>query len=156
MYDIRDLLDKAVAITDKKIGLYEQLLTTTTEVQLKALIRVMIHSAQRDKHYYLGLKAPISDADAQEIDFGTYDMIASLINQFTRNFQPPQIQSCTELVQFALNFEKSLYALMVDIQGRLVHSEGLSASITYRTLGKMVHQKSSVITTLEHFAKVNP
>lgn len=152
MYDIRDLLDKAVAITDKKIGLYEQLQMTAAEPQLKALIRVMVHSAQRDKHYYLGLKAPISDADAQEIDFGTYDMIASLINQFTRNFQPPQIENCKDLVQFALGFEQSLYALMVDIQGRLVHSEGLSESITYRTLGKMIHQKQSAINTLAHFA----
>lgn len=152
MYDIRDLLDKAVAITDKKIGLYEQLQMTSTDPQLKALIRVMVHSAHRDKHYYLGLKAPISDSDAQEIDFGTYDMIASLINQFTRNFQPPPIENCKDLVQFALGFEQSLYALMIDIQGRLVHSEGLSESITYRTLGKMIHQKQSVIKNLAHFA----
>lgn len=154
MYDIRDLLDKAVAITDKKISLYEQLQTTASDPQLKALIRVMVHSAQRDKHYYLGLRAPISDEDAQEIDFGAYDMIASLINQFTRNFQPPNIRNCKELVQFALGFEQSLYALMVDIQGRLVHAEGLAESITYRTLGKMIHQKQSVINTLEHFANV--
>ncbi len=153
MYDIRELLDKAISITEKKIVLYEKLLNGHTDEQLKALIRVMIHIAQRDKHYYLGLGANINDENAQEIDFATYDMIASLINQFVRTFNPPEVESRLEIVEFALNFEKSLYALMVDIQGRLVQSEGLSESITYKTLGKMVNQKLKVISSLEFFAK---
>lgn len=153
MYDIRDLLDKAISITEKKALLYEKVLSNHTDEQVKALIRVMINTAQRDKQYYSDLRANISDENAQDIDFGTYDMIASLINQFVRTLDPPEITSRQNLVQFSIGFEKSLYALMVDIQGRLVQSEGLSESITYRTLEKMINQKTKVITNLEFFAK---
>lgn len=150
MYDIRDLLDKAISITKQKKIIYEKIEFPPDDRPLQSLLHVMTLSAQKDLIFYQNLRESIHEDAAQEIDFAAYDMISSLINQFIRGFTVPQIKTRQELIAFSLNFEKSLYALMVDIQGRLVQAEGQN-TITYRTLSQMIQRKKKNISNLEQF-----
>lgn len=153
MYDITDLIKKTIAIAKKKKRLFEDILKNTPDPRLRILIQVMINRVNQDELFYEQLMVEIKDEVLEPIDFGIYDMISSLINQFGRGLVVPVIKSRKEMVTFCIELEQSIYALMMDIQGRLAQAEGRTDGITYRTIGKAIEQKKYTISEWE---KYNP
>lgn len=153
MYDITDLLKKTIAIAAKKKRLFEGILENTPDPRLRILIQVMINRVNQDVVFYEKLMSDLKDVTLEPIDFAIYDTISSLVNQFGRSLIVPKIKNRKEMVTFCIELEKSIYALMMDVQGRLAQAEGRSDSITYITIGKAIEQKKYTISEWE---KYNP
>jgi len=148
MYDIRDVLRKGITITEKKKNVYVKLQENCGDIRLRLLIGVFIREFEKDIVYYNRLVDNITDSIAEGIDFGVFDKISSLVNQFTRIIMPINILDRKELVAYVLEQEKATYALMVDIQGRMV-SNDKPASIAYYVLLEIIDVKRSFIEELE-------
>ncbi len=151
MYDVRDLIKKAIAITMKKRRLYEGILENTPDPRARILIQILIKQVDKDLKFYEDLNLSLEGLSIDPIDFGIYDTISSLINQFGRKLLVPKIKTRREMLHFAIETEKSIYALMVDIQGRLTQAESSVTSTTYITMGRAIEQKRMVIQNLENF-----
>lgn len=151
MYDVRDLIKKTIAIAIKKRRLYEQILENTPDPRVRILIQILMKQINKDLKFYEDLNASLESAELDPIDFGIYDNISSLINQFGRKLILPKIKTRREMLHFAIDTEKAVYALMIDIQGRLTQAEGNVTSTTYITMSRAIEQKRTVIHNLEHF-----
>jgi hypothetical protein len=148
MYDIRDVLRKGIAITEKKKNEYVKLQENSGDIRLRLLIGVFIRAFEKDIVYYNRLVDNITDSIAEGIDFWVFDKISSLVNQFSRIIMPINITDRKELVAYALEQEKATYALLVDIQGRMVSNDS-PASIAYYVLLEIIDVKRSFIEELE-------
>lgn len=148
MYDIRDILRKGIAITEKKKNEYVKLQENSGDIRLRLLIGVFIREFEKDIVYYNRLVDNITDSIAEGIDFWVFDKISSLVNQFSRIITPINISDRKELVAYVLEQEKATYALLVDIQGRMVSNDS-PASIAYYVLLEIIDVKRSFIEELE-------
>lgn len=148
MYDIRDILRKAIDITEKKKSAYLRLQENSGDIRMRLLIGVLIRSANKDIGHYKKIMENITDAIAETIDFSVFDKISSLVNQFARTITPIHITERKVLMEYALNQEKAIYALLVDIQGRMVVSD-TTTSIAYYVLLEIIDDKRKFIEELE-------
>ena len=148
MYDIRDILRKGIDITEKRKQQFKQLQENSGDIRMRILIGVFIKEINRDITYYQRLTESISDVLAETIDFGVFDKISSLVNQFSRTIMPLSITDRRELVKFVIDQEKATYALLVDIQGRMVVSSS-TVSIAYYVLLEIIDEKRQYIEELE-------
>ncbi len=148
MYDIRDILRKGLDITEKRKQQFRQLQENSGDIRMRILIGVFIKEINRDITYYQRLTESISDVLAETIDFGVFDKISSLVNQFSRTILPLSITDRRELVRFVIDQEKATYALLVDIQGRMVVSSS-TVSIAYYVLLEIIDEKRQYIEELE-------
>lgn len=151
MYDIRDLLQKAITQTENRKLTYLKLLENSPDPRMRILVQVMIARLDQDIAFYNKLLSDLDVNTIEPIDFGVYDTIASLINQFARRMMVPTCKTRKEFVQFVTEVEQSVYALMVDIQGRLAQAEGRTDGITYMILSKVILHKSLRIQELENY-----
>lgn len=155
MYDIRDILRKAMTVSEKKRAHYLGILDNTPDIRMRAILQIMLRDIDKDQEHYKQLIETFnSDEHLQSIDFGLYDTISSLVNQYVRTFLvKPKIHDRESLIQYALETEKSVFALLVDIQGRMAQYEGMQDSVTYDTLTKQIRHKDKAIKNLEMFYK---
>lgn len=153
MYDIRDVLNKGIEVAKKKKAIYEKIKEDSGDIRVRMMVQVMIAAVDTDIKHYQNMIANITDEMAEAIDFGTYDKISSLVNQFSRLFMAPEIRDRRVLLDYAIEIEKSIYALLVDIKGRLVTSEIITNSISYYVLIEMIETKQVFISELEVFKK---
>lgn len=151
MYDVRDLIKKAIAIAEKKKRLLLSILENTPDPRLRILIQVMINTVEKDIQFYLTMNQELENQTLDPIDFAVYDTIASLINQFGRGMVSAKIKTRQEMVNFSVDIEKAVLALMLDIQGRLAQAEGGGHSTTYVIVGRAIEQKKKTIENLERF-----
>ncbi len=148
MYDIRDVLRKGVTLTEKKKNEYLKLQENSGDIRLRLLIGVFIRAFEKDIVYYNRLVESVTDTIAEGIDFGVFDKISSLVNQFSRMIVPISLSERKELVAYVLEQEKATYGLLVDIQGRMVTS-GNPLSIAYYVLLEIIDAKRAFIEELE-------
>ncbi len=148
MYDIRDILRKGIDITEKRKQQFKQLQENSGDIRMRILIGIFIKEINRDITYYQRLTESITDVLAETIDFGVFDKISSLVNQFSRTILPLSITDRRELVRFVIDQEKATYALLVDIQGRMVVSSS-TVSIAYYVLLEIIDEKRQYIEELE-------
>lgn len=148
MYDIRDVLQKGIHLTEKKIVEYTKLQENSGDIRMRLLIGVFIRGFEKDIVYYKRLVDNISDSIAEAIDFSVFDKISSLVNQFSRMIVPIDISDRKELVTYVLEQEKATYALLVDVQGRMV-TTGRPLSIAYYVLLEIIDVKRSFLDELE-------
>ncbi len=153
MYDIRDVLRKGIEVASKKKAIYEKIKEDNGDIRVRMMVQVMISQVEQDILHYQSMIMNISDEMAEDIDFGTYDKISSLVNQFSRILTTPQIRDRRLFLEYAIELEKSIYALLVDIKGRLVMSELIANSISYYVLLEMIDSKEKFILELEAFKK---
>lgn len=151
MYDIRDLLMKAITQTENRKATYYKLLDNSPDPRMRILVQIMIARLDQEIVFYKKLESEIPVESIEPIDFAVYDMISSLINQFARRMEVPKCTTRKEFVQYVTEVEKSVYALMVDIQGRLTQSEGRTDGISYMILSKVILHKSFRIQELENY-----
>jgi len=151
MYDIRDILRKAIDITNKKKNEYKKLQENSGDVRMRILVGVFIRTAQKDIDYYQRLIENITDVIAESIDFGVFDKVSNLVNQFSRTITVIDIKERKELVTYALMQEKATYALLVDIQGRMV-TGNTASSIAYYVLLELIDEKRKFIEELEQMS----
>lgn len=151
MYDVRDVLRKAIDITLRKREMFEQLKEDAGDIRIRMQISVFEKTMDTDIHYYETMIKNITDAMAENLDFAVFDKISFLVNQFTRTIVPPKLTDQKSMLRYFLEQEKAAYALLVDIQGRMVTDKRIAESIAYYVLLEAIEDKRKRIADLEHF-----
>ena len=142
------MLFRSIDITEKRKNQFKTLQDNSGDIRMRILIGVFIKEINRDVTYYHKLVDSITESIAETIDFGVFDKISSLVNQFARTIVPLSITDRRELVKFVIDQEKATYALLVDIQGRMVVSSS-TVSIAYYVLLEIIDAKRQYIEELE-------
>lgn len=152
-YDIRDVIDKALNVASKRKELYTSLMDINPDIRVRFVINTLLIQVDKDINSFHGIRHSITDEFAEEIDFDIYDKISSLVYQFNRTLIKPNIRNSDELLEFALDVEEKLYALFVDIQGRLVKDGSLVESQAYLMLTEIIKVKEKNIKNIRYFIK---
>jgi len=153
-YNIIDLINKAIKITIRKKDLYRNIGQQKCDIpSIDIVIRVLIKQIDNTIKYYETLKKELGDVDFEEIDFGIYDRISFLINEFNERISEPQINNVRNLLEFFLGLEKNTYDLLIAIQGRLVKNTSDIHTKAYTILSDMIKNKANFIKTLEKIIK---
>jgi hypothetical protein len=151
MYDIRDVVQKAIGLSERKRALYAQQSAQVDDPGLQLIIRVIVKQVDEDIAHYQAIIANITDEMADAIDFGTYDKVSSLVNQFSGVMAAPAIATKHEFMSFVITLEERLYALLVDIQGRMVVNEMVASSVSYYVLSELIEEKAAFVAQLKAF-----
>lgn len=152
-YDIRDIIDKALGVASKRRELYSSLMDINPDVRVRFVINTLLIQVDKDINSFHALREKITDEIAEEIDFDIYDKISSLVYQFNRTLIKPNIRTSDDILSFALDVEEKLYALFVDIQGRLVKDNVIVESQAYLMLTKIIEVKEKNIKNIKYFIK---
>lgn len=153
-YNIVDLIDKAIKIAQKRKKLYIDISKSHNDFNIRIISNIIIKNLDRNVSFYIKLKEDTSDL-SEKIDFITYDKISFLINQFERSLINPQITNGRELLEFSLDLEEKLFALFVDIQGRIVRDKKDTESNAYKIISKVIKSKQDYVNELRDFIKIN-
>ncbi len=149
-YNIIDIMDKAIAIGYKRKELYIGISNQNHQPPaVKILSKVLADNLDKTLLYYEKLKKEVNDKEVEKIDFGIYDKISFLINQFNLRIYTTDITTPKEFISFSLNFEKEILALFLDIQGRLIKNTNDTTSTAYMILTDMIKNKIKLIENLE-------
>lgn len=155
MYDIRDVLRKGIDIAIRKRTMFEKLREDAGDLRLRMQLGVFIKAMDKDINYYETMIKNITDAMAEAIDFGVFDKISSLVNQFSRTILPPKITDRSVLLKYVIEQEKAALALLLDIQGRMVTEKAIAGTISYYVLLEAIEDKRKRIDELERFITKN-
>lgn len=150
MYDIRDVLNKGIDITQKRKQIFEKARDDLGDVRTRMVMNVLIKATENDITHYESLIKGITNEMAEDLDFAFYDKISSLVNQFSRTITGPTTSDRKELIKFAIEQENSVYALILDIQGRMVMDNESYDNQAYRVLSEVIEEKRKLISQLEN------
>lgn len=151
MYDIRDVLRKAIAVSSKRKEVYLSVLEKNEDIKVQTLVRVLIQQIDRDIRGYEKMIEGLTDQQVEVIPFDVYDTISSLINQFMRKLVTQEFDGLKDFLKYAIDHEKAILALLLDIQGRLAQNTPITTSVAYHVLSEMILVKKRTIKNIEHF-----
>lgn len=153
-YNIIDILDKTITIANKRKNIYLNIYYKGQDVAKFKLIRiVLVKSVEKEIKYYENLKNELAHKDLEDIDFGIYDKIAFLMNQFSEKLKCEEIDSINKVFNCTLSLHKDVLALYVSIQGRLVRNEKDAETLTYEILSNVLEEKRKTIKEFERLLK---
>lgn len=149
-YNIIDVIDKAIAIAYKRKYLYTQISEQPDQPPLvKILSKVLADNVDKTLLYYEKLKREVNAKEIDVIDFGIYDKISFLINQFNSRIYITDATTPKDFLDFSLGLEKEILALFLDIQGRLIKNQSDTTSTAYIILSNIINTKTKLIEDLE-------
>lgn len=153
-YNIIDILNKAINITRRKREMYEEIGLKKCDIpKIQVMSKVLGKEANSNIQRYEKLKSEVSGSEVDEIDFGVYDKISFLINEFSRKVYVPEISNVREFLEFSLNLEEDTHSLLIDIQGRFVKKASDIHTKTYKILSDIINSKAEHISTLKKMLK---
>lgn len=153
-YNAIDLINRAIDIAARKKNIYMNIGKRKSDIQFIEIVStVLIRQIDNTIKYYETLKNQLTNENLEDIDFGIYDKISFLINEFNSRLYEPQINNTRDFLKFLLASEKETYSLLVDIQGRFVKSFSDIDTKTYKMLTNVINNKTSFISTLEKLLK---
>ena len=149
-YNVADIINKAIKIAIRRKTIYENIGQEKCDiVSIKIISKVLIKEVDRTIEYYEALLKEINDMEFEEIDFSIYDKMSFLINDFNKKINIAEINNVREYLNFSLGLEKSLYSLLMDIQGRFVKNTSDIHTKTYRILSDIIDNKAKHIAMIE-------
>ncbi|WP_123053739.1 hypothetical protein [Clostridium sp. JN-1] len=153
-YNIIDLIDKAIDIANRERKIYEDIGKEHCSIPpIKIMSKVLITHVGKDIKYLEDLKNNLMNVEIEDIDFEIYDKMSFLINQFNKKVYVKKIVSTRDFLEFSLNFQRDVYSLLIDLQGRSVKSTNDVKTRTYKTLSNMINNAADHITVLEKTLK---
>lgn len=153
-YNVIDLIDKSIDITNRERKIYENIGEENCNIPpIKILSKVLIAHVDKDLKYLEDQKNNLINVEIEDIDFGVYDKMSFLINEFNKKIYIKKVINARDYLEFSLNFQKDVYSLLVDLQGRSVKCTDDINTKTYKTLSYMISNKAKHIDVLEKFLK---
>lgn len=153
-YNVIDLIDKSIDIANRERKIYETIAEENFNIPpIKILSKVLIAHVDKDFKYFEDLKRNLMNVEVEDIDFGIYDKMSFLINEFNKKIYIKKVINARDYLEFSLNFQKDVYSLLIDIQGRSVKCTDDVSTETYKTLSYMINNKVKHIAVLEKFLK---
>lgn len=150
-YNTLDLIDKAIMLAEKRKNIYYGIYDRSENKQDQLVIKVLIRLTMKDVDRYVELKSALEKDPIEDIDFLVYDSAANLINNFVKSFLEPNINSLSDLLEFAISVEEKTYALFIDIQGRIYQNEKKDDSQVYVALNKLIERKKTNVESIKFF-----
>jgi len=155
-YDANDIIDKAVNIALKRKSIYENVKQQNKDIySITILSKVLIKDVEKTIGLYKKLTIELKDVALEEIDFGAYDKISFLINEFNGKLYLYDIKDIKNFLKFSLNLEKDIHSLFLSIQGRLIKNKNDVNTKTYKVLSAMISNKAKLIESIEKILKEN-
>jgi hypothetical protein len=154
MYDIRDIINKAIALANQKRELYIKACEDINAPDVLLVLKVVLKTIEKEIEHYNTMIKNITNEMAEGIDFATYDKVSSLVAQFSKIMIAPKLHNKNELVLFIIDLEEQIYALLVDIQGRMVTNEAVASTVSYYVLNELISEKEQYISNLRGFVGV--
>jgi hypothetical protein len=144
-----------IYIEQKRKEIYIQIANENFQNKLISIIvKTLLKNLDRNLTYYTKEKEYIEQENLSEvINFLLYDKILFLINKFKKRLAKPDITNVKSLLKFSISWENQVYALLIDIQGRVIEKEEDIGTNTYILLTKLIKEKEEYIKSLEAFAK---
>jgi len=155
-YDANDIIDKAVNIALKRKSIYENVKQQNKDIySITILSKVLIKDVEKTIGLYKKLTIELKDVALEEIDFGAYDKISFLINEFNGKLYLYDIKNIKDFLKFSLNLEKDIHSLFLSIQGRLIKNKNDVNTKTYKVLSAMINNKAKLIESIEKILREN-
>jgi hypothetical protein len=149
-YNVIDLIDKAIGIAIKRKGIYENIEKENHNFPpIKVMSKVFIKEMNKTIDYYESIKKEIANEPLEEINYGIYDKMSFLVNEFNRKMYDIKISNVKEYLGFSLNLEKDVLALLLDIKGRLIIQKDDVNTEIYKILSAIIENKANQIKMLE-------
>ncbi len=153
-YNIIDLIDKAITITIRRRAIYEDIVNDKyVSPRIEIMSKVFIKETNETILYYKKLKSEIADKNPEDINFGIYDKMSFLINEFNKKTYITKTTNVREYLKFSLDLERDTFSLLLDLQGRFVKNEDDIRSKTYKILSRIIENKTKQIEMLETVLK---
>jgi hypothetical protein len=117
-YNIIDIIDKSIAIANKRKELYTDISNQSHQPHaVKILAKVLADNVDKTFIYYQKLISEVKTQEIEKIDFALYDKVSFLIGQFNMRIHKLEVVTTSkEFLRFSLDFEKEILALFLDIQ----------------------------------------
>jgi hypothetical protein len=155
MYTGLDLMEKLILQAKWRKQIWANLKKKEKDVGKKILLKMLRDKTSRDITYYEQLTVQMKTQEAEIIDFFIYDKVASLMNQYKARIESiPQLKTKNEIINFAIELEEGMIALLLDIQGRLVQKSEAEDTRIYKLLLEMIDQKSKYVDELKRFTRI--
>lgn len=155
-YDVNDIIDKAVNIALKRKNIYENVKHQNKDIySIIIMSNVLIKDVEKNIELYKKLKIEIKDIALEDIDFGVYDKISFLINEFNGKPYLYHMKNIKDFLKFSLNLEKDIHSLFLSIQGRLIKNKNDINTKTYKILSDMINNKAKLIESIEKILREN-
>jgi hypothetical protein len=138
-------------LAEKRKNIYYGIYDRSENKQDQLVIKVLIRLTMKDVDRYVELKSALEKDPIEDIDFLVYDSAANLINNFVKSFLEPNINSLSDLLEFAISVEEKTYALFIDIQGRIYQNEKKDDSQVYVALNKLIERKKTNVESIKFF-----
>ncbi len=149
-YNVIDLINKSISISIKEKTMYENIGKEKCNIpSIKIMSKVLIQEVDKNIQYYESLKKELANLNFEEIDFGVYDKMSFLINEFNAKVYVTEVVNVRGYLKFSLDFQKDVYSLLIDLQGRSVKNSSDIDTKTYKILSDMISNKSKHINILE-------
>lgn len=149
-YNALDLLDKAIIIAIKIRTIYEKISHEKCDIEhVKVFSTVLIKQVNKHIQYLEALKKELINEDFEDIDFGIYDKMSFLINEFNKKIYISDISNVRSYLKFSLELEKDALSLLIDIQGRYVKTASDTSTKTYKLLSAIINLNAKYVATLE-------
>lgn len=148
MYDIRDVIKKACQLCDIRLAYLNKARENAGDIRMRMVIGIFVRSIEKEKQYYQKLLATSSEQIEEPIGFDIYDKISFLVNQFSHRLKSSEILDRKAFVKYEIEQEKALYALLVDIQGRIVIDKYSTSTKAYLIMQEIINEKNKKILDL--------
>lgn len=155
-YDVNDIIDKAVNIALKRRNIYENIRQQNKDIySITIMSKALIKDVEKTIELYKKLTIQLKDVALEEIDFGAYDKISFLINEFNGKLYLYDMKNIKDFLKFSLNLEKDIHSLFLSIQGRLVKNKNDINTKAYEVLSAMINNKAKLIESIEKLLREN-
>lgn len=153
-YNVVDLIDKTIAVAKRSKEIYFNIeKKTSSSVQLKIMSTVFIKATDKTIDYYNSLKEELKDIELEDIDFVIYDKLSFTINEYNKKTYNENINTIKEYLNFSLELQKDMLALLLALKGRLVVDKASLDSNTYKILSKIIDNKTEQVKMMEDLSK---
>lgn len=155
-YNVLDVIDKAINIATKRKAIFESIAENKEYIPtVNIMAKILASRTGKTITYYEILKKEIGDVELEEIDFGIYDKMSFLINEFNKKMYVPNVKNVKEFLAFSRDMLRDTYALLIDIRGRFVKNTSDMHTRTYKILSDIISNLEESISKLEKTIKLS-
>ncbi|NEU03437.1 hypothetical protein [Clostridium senegalense] len=149
-YNSIDLVDKAIDTSNKILNFYENIKNNNNISSFNVFVNILKKHEKEKINYYKGLKESMDYESTKEINFFLYDKISSLITQFNNKISSHSCGINTkELIECAIEINKDVRALFIDVRGRITKDEDDWETSEYKVLSIIINIQEEYIKKLE-------
>lgn len=142
-YTILDIIQNLINIEKEISNIFCKIKENTKGFSMKISLLAKTIEKQEKKHveYYENLIHTLKGKLDETIDFYLYDKVSKLLHEYKTHIQIPEVNTAKDIIEFAIELEKSNIGLLLDIQGRLVLNTDDVYKAVYKVISVIVNEE---------------